>query len=176
MGLVGFGMDVPFQDAYGTQGVADMTGRPPSCGSYKGLQQMLADLGFYDGNIDGDFGPGSEKAVTDFRSSAGLPHGGMNRSTCEAIMAAWSAKTAGGAAPGGAAGGGAGMPYVQARSFAALRRPAVPGDVAAPAEPAPAANGGLLGTFKRQPMAVKIGAGVLLLAVVGGAAYYFYTT
>lgn len=36
------------------------------------LQQLLAQLGFYDGSIDGKSGPMTEKAINDYKTSAGL--------------------------------------------------------------------------------------------------------
>ena len=41
------------------------------------LQRCLKNLGFYSGNIDGDFGPGTKSAVTAFQSSRGLDVDGI---------------------------------------------------------------------------------------------------
>ena len=51
------------------------------------LQRCLKNLGFYSGNIDGDFGPGTKSAVTAFQSSRGLEVDGIaGRATCLEII------------------------------------------------------------------------------------------
>ena len=43
----------------------------------KKLQQRLADLGFYTGKVDGDYGKGTRQAVTVFQSQHGLDADGI---------------------------------------------------------------------------------------------------
>lgn len=54
----------------------------------KALQQRLADLGYLTGTVDGDFGPGTEKAVMAFQQAAGLePTGIADGETQKALFA-----------------------------------------------------------------------------------------
>lgn len=43
----------------------------------RAMQQRLKDLGYLAGKVDGDFGKGTEKAVTAFQKKAGLPETGV---------------------------------------------------------------------------------------------------
>lgn len=91
--MFGLGLDVP----YVKFGTAHGTGTPTTalyCGDPFALQQMLTDLGFYSGMIDGNVGSESLAAVSKFADATGalytkgtLPQG----ATCTALMAAWSA-------------------------------------------------------------------------------------
>jgi putative chitinase len=76
----------------------------------KALQQKLKDLGFDPNGTDGNFGPGTEKAVRAFQQAKGLGVDGKVGPGTQAALdaAAGSAPTAGGAAPtgGGEAVGG----------------------------------------------------------------------
>lgn len=54
----------------------------------KVLQQRLSDLGYLTGVVDGDFGPGTEKAVSVFQEAAGLETTGVaDNDTLEALFA-----------------------------------------------------------------------------------------
>jgi len=41
------------------------------------VQQALAELGYYDGPIDGVIGPGTRDAIASFQSDSGLPVSGL---------------------------------------------------------------------------------------------------
>jgi len=49
----------------------------PQRGITSGLQGRLRDLRFYDGDIDGNFGPLTREAVTEFQECVGLDPTGM---------------------------------------------------------------------------------------------------
>ena len=44
----------------------------------KSLRQMLKALGYYNGPLDGDFGPGTEVGVQTFQEARGLGAGGKD--------------------------------------------------------------------------------------------------
>jgi peptidoglycan hydrolase-like protein with peptidoglycan-binding domain len=101
IGLSGLGLDVPYQTAAGPK-VADVQPYPPHCGSVSGLQQMLKDIGFDPGPVDGMFGTKTTQALVGYAQSRGLTAAaGMTQQICEALMAEWQ-----GAAPGSAVAAG----------------------------------------------------------------------
>jgi peptidoglycan hydrolase-like protein with peptidoglycan-binding domain len=71
----------------------DWTGYAPYCGrSPRVLQQMLYDLGYYAGPIDGDFGTNSQRAMATFKREEGLGTGAVRDSDCERIAKRWNDK------------------------------------------------------------------------------------
>lgn len=82
----------------------------------KALQQQLKDLGFDPNGVDGNFGPGTTKAVIAFQQSKGLQADGKVGPGTQAAVdaaggsapAAGSAASGGGEAVGGSAGASAG--------------------------------------------------------------------
>lgn len=67
---------------------------PPYCGDPTVLQQMLYDLGYYPGPMDGDFGTNSLRAMATFKREEGLGSGVVVRHDCERIMDRWNRKMA----------------------------------------------------------------------------------
>lgn len=94
--MFGFGIDVPYvknmTQVIG-QPVADNSGK---CGDSYAVQQMLAELGYYAGQVDGQLGPQSLKAIRVFAESVGLSTGGTfpKADVCQAIISAYTAKMA----------------------------------------------------------------------------------
>ncbi len=58
------------------------------------MQQRLKDLGYLKGKADGDFGNGTEKAVTAFQKKAGLPQNGIADDATQKALFADDAPTA----------------------------------------------------------------------------------
>ena len=61
---------------------AEPTPEPPLSSGSRGekveeLQKRLQALGYYDGEIDGQFGPGTKAAVVDFQKNNGLDTDGL---------------------------------------------------------------------------------------------------
>jgi len=55
--------------------------------SVEALQQMLGDLGYYDGLVDGDYGSGTEDAVSAFQTNSGLEAtGSMTHETVTTLV------------------------------------------------------------------------------------------
>ena len=66
--------------------------RPGDCNSdVKKLQQALKILGYYDGKIDGDYGSGTKKAVTNYQKAHGLTaDGSAGEKTITSIFGSYS--------------------------------------------------------------------------------------
>lgn len=63
------------------------------CGSKFGFQQMLKDLGFYKGTIDGQVGQGTINAAAAFGKQYGVPiSGGLSNTFCGKLIQVWSSK------------------------------------------------------------------------------------
>jgi len=63
------------------------------CGNKYGMQQMLQDLGYYTGPIDGIVATGTINAMKAFGTDAGVPIvGSLPDAWCQALMDAWQAK------------------------------------------------------------------------------------
>ena len=58
------------------------------------LQQRLQELGYYDGEIDGQFGPGTKAAVVDFQKNNGLDTDGLAGSETLTLLYSQDAKPA----------------------------------------------------------------------------------
>jgi len=59
------------------------------------LQTALAELCYYDGEIDGDYGPATTEAVRQFQIDSGLtPDGSYGPATADALVAAWPSRPA----------------------------------------------------------------------------------
>lgn len=92
--MFGFGIDVPY-----TKGTQQVLGHPVAnnsgiCGDSFALQQMLMDLGFYSGGIDGQIGNNTLKSVRLFADAFAVPYAGSfpQAPVCQALMDAWTAK------------------------------------------------------------------------------------
>jgi peptidoglycan hydrolase-like protein with peptidoglycan-binding domain len=73
----------------------------------RALQRNLRTLGYYTGNIDGDYGPSTLAAVTAFQAANGLTADGIaGNSTQGAILVAINGGSTGGAGSGSGAGSG----------------------------------------------------------------------
>jgi hypothetical protein len=95
-GYGAFGLAVPVPLPGQPNNVADMKPVGHSyCGSKFGFQQMLADLGFYSGAIDGKIGPGTLGAAEDFATTHGAPWGGpLSNEFCVKLIEVWTASQA----------------------------------------------------------------------------------
>lgn len=66
------------------------------CGSQYGFQQMLQDLGFYKGAIDGKAGTATITAAKNFAAQYGAPWGGsLSNQFCQRLMDVWQAQMQG---------------------------------------------------------------------------------
>lgn len=96
MSFYGFGLDVPYIKKGTTiakigKAVADNSGR---CGDAYALQEMLKDLGYYKGDIDGQLGSQSIAAWQSFCKDYGVSTSGATfpqKTQCQAIMDSWEA-------------------------------------------------------------------------------------
>ena len=61
----------------GDQTTRKALGEEPSTKIIKELQTELKDLGFYDGPIDGIYGPATVEAVKKLQAECGLPQDGI---------------------------------------------------------------------------------------------------
>lgn len=99
----GFGLDVPYTKPNGDIGAAALTANASgTCGSLYGVQQILTDLGFYSGKIDGQMGSGTFTALRTWSESTGGPYTKgtyPNAATCQALMSQWAAKSTPAPAP-----------------------------------------------------------------------------
>jgi hypothetical protein len=109
-GYGAFGLDVPYVDPSGAAQIANADATQPMCsagGDMHAMQQMLKDLGFYAGPIDGAASAASLTATTAAVSAfvASVPalaalQAAQTASTagdttaCTALIAAWQAKIA----------------------------------------------------------------------------------
>lgn len=67
------------------------------CGSKYGFQQMLLDLGYYSGAIDGAIGPKSNAAAREFAQENGVLWQGVpSNEFCQKLMDVWEARMGGG--------------------------------------------------------------------------------
>lgn len=60
----------------------------------KEIQQWLTDYGYYSGDIDGDFGASTDKAVRDFQTESGLIVDGVVGNDTKKAMETWDQKLA----------------------------------------------------------------------------------
>ncbi|AUB59778.1 peptidoglycan-binding protein [Methanobacterium subterraneum] len=60
----------------------------------KKIQQWLTDYGYYSGDIDGEFGASTDKAVRDFQTEAGLLVDGVVGKDTEKAMETWDKQVA----------------------------------------------------------------------------------
>lgn len=173
-GYDGFGLDVPW--AYGVANVDPSKGY---CGSIAGLQQMLQELGYYTGTVDGEWGSGTQNAVIKF-AQANLPPGaltsGINPTFCQAVIDKWQAlhappPSAGTPAPSAAPTAGKFM-----LSSAALSKLTVPLKIgpggavtttAAAPTPEAVREEGVMGWWGSQSTGTKVAIGIGAAAVVG---------
>jgi hypothetical protein len=71
----------------------EWTGYAPYCGrSATMLQQMLYDLGYYAGPMDGDFGTNSQRAMATFKREMGLGSGVVRDTDCKRLAELWTSK------------------------------------------------------------------------------------
>ena len=139
------------------------------CGSKYGFQQMLQDLGYYKGQIDGKVGTGTLSAAQRFAADHGAPWGGsLSNDFCAKLIQAWQAQMAPSPSP-------------QIPRDDAAPKPSNGGPNGEPpkngAPPAPVTNGnGAAGWWGRQSTGVKaavvVGSaavlGLIVYALVGG--------
>jgi peptidoglycan hydrolase-like protein with peptidoglycan-binding domain len=96
LGFDGLGADVPVVDPVtGATLVEHPTAEEVGCGSALGLQQMLKDLGYYQGPIDGLFTIDTFASLQHFTVDVGVPYRPGTYPTgvvCSAVMAAWDNK------------------------------------------------------------------------------------
>ena len=88
----GFGMDVPYTDSYKRTGTASVLPKAPDCGSGKGVQQILNDLGYAAGTVDGTFGTNTFSALARFAADNGAAYQPSTYPTanlCSLLMQAW---------------------------------------------------------------------------------------
>jgi hypothetical protein len=94
--LIGFGLDVPT-----SSGVVQTDPSRPAqfCGSSTGMQQMLSDLGYYSGPINGDPNQATAAAIYYFAKDHGMSvASGLTKTFCLALEQEWQ-KVAGGTSP-----------------------------------------------------------------------------
>ena len=72
---------------------------PPYCGSISAMQQMLSDLGYYAGVVDGIYGVGTEGAMAEFKRVEGLESVFVTGEDCQRLIERWNARAGGGVAP-----------------------------------------------------------------------------
>ena len=91
-----------------SSGNSDGTCEPGDSGSVvKKVQQRLKKLGYYTGSTDGDYGPGTKKAVENFQKRNGLSSNGkVNSKTLAKLNSADAVKAKASDAAGGGGGGG----------------------------------------------------------------------
>ena len=78
---------------------AESTPEPPLSSGSRGekveeLQKRLQALGYYDGEIDGQFGPGTKAAVVDFQKNNGLDTDGLAGTETLSLLYSQEAKPA----------------------------------------------------------------------------------
>ena len=78
---------------------AEPTPEPPLSSGSRGekveeLQKRLQALGYYDGEIDGQFGPGTKAAVVDFQKNNGLDTDGLAGTETLSLLYSQEAKPA----------------------------------------------------------------------------------
>lgn len=174
----GFGLDVPW--AYGVANVDPTKGY---CGSIAGLQQMLAELGFYKGTVDGKWGSGTQTAVVKF-AQANLPPGaltaGINPTFCQAVIDKWQAlhgPPPGTSPPAPSGGTSTGKKMISPTVMSQIIGPFQMGPGGATtttgAEPAVEAprEEGVMGWWSSQSTGTKVAIGIGAAAVVGLAIY-----
>ena len=96
-GYPGFGLDVPWADVNGHAGTANIVAdKSGTCGgtasSAKGVQQILMDLGYPAGGVDGTFGKNTFAAMKAFANEHGVSYtqGSMPKADiCAALATAW---------------------------------------------------------------------------------------
>lgn len=141
-----------------------------NCGSSFALQQMLADLGYPVGTVDGQIGPNTMKALRAFADAAGAPYQSNTfpkGEICQALMDAWSAARA--PAPPGPDEAPRTLPTVtkvSRRSLIDMIRLDSPSPTAPPA----GGGGGITGWWGAQPTTTKaavVGGGVALILGLG---------
>ena len=76
---------------------AEPTPEPPLSSGSRGekveeLQKRLQALGYYDGEIDGQFGPGTKAAVVDFQKNNGLDTDGLAGTETQNLLYSQEAK------------------------------------------------------------------------------------
>lgn len=98
-GYGAFGLDVPYVDPQGKPQVATFDpSQPTGCsptGNLHASQQMLKDLGYFSGPVDGVPSPALANAITAFAVASKLSlSASSDVDVCTALMTAWQAKVA----------------------------------------------------------------------------------
>jgi hypothetical protein len=145
------------------------------CGSKFGFQQMLQDLGYYKGPIDGKIGTGSLAAAKNFAADHNVVlSGGLSNAFCQKLIDVWAAKMGGGPAPPGAQPVPTPVPVAPAAAVAPTSAPASATlDRSSP--PVEKHEDTVLGTagswWESQSTGVKAAVGIGGVAVVGLTLY-----
>lgn len=148
------------------------------CGDVRGLQQMLADLGWYKGMIDGNFGRGSRQSAEAAAREYGVPFikgGTINNAFCQAVMDAWVAQNAPSPSP------------APPKPPPGSPSPTEPAPLPSPSEPASSpggevaptsqggGGGGITGWWNQQDKNTKIAIGLGAVGIVGLGVYLLAT-
>lgn len=146
------------------------------CGDLRGLQQMLAELGWYQGAVDNQFGPGTRKAAEAAAREYGVPFtkgGTINNDFCQAVMDAWTAQNAPKPSP---------APAPKRSSSSSPANPAPspspkPAPSGKPATPSPRQGGGegITGWWNSQEKGTQIAIGLGAVGIVGLGVYLLAT-
>lgn len=166
----------PFQQA-GFGLVPGASSRAPWCSdstSYIPLQQMLSDLGFYTGPLNGEIpaqGNATHSAIVAWGKAYGVDlSGGITNDVCAAMIDAHNRR-------GEEPSGGAAQPAFPTStlksqmSYRAIRQPVTTKSGAGPSGAAVPAGGGAAGWWASQSTAVKAAVIVGAFAAVGVGAY-----
>lgn len=166
VGYSGLGLDVTTP-----KGPVTMTSAPPYCGSPAGLQQMLHDLGYYAGAVDGAFGKNSLAAARAFALDNSLPTSGVTPAFCDTLAAAWTAKKGGAGAAGGGSSGGLRQKFSMYSASAMKLTPAKTSQSTVYTEPIATEPPG---TWESWGVGTKVAVVGGALALLGGG-YWYYT-
>lgn len=99
--LIGFGLDVPYTSGTTKKIASAVADNSGTCSAPVAVEQMLADLGYFKGKVDGIFGSDTLAAVKAFEKDSGLPatNGYPKKATCQRLMDAWMVAQSGGGQP-----------------------------------------------------------------------------
>ena len=164
--------DVPYKAADGKSGTGHATAAA-NCGSSFATQQMLNDLGYPVGAVDGQIGNATFKALKNFTAASGVsytPGSFPSGAVCDALSAAWNAKNAPPPPPPAAS---PAAPTKLSLLIAQMQKKGVKlPSTLTPPPLAEASKGDVLGWWGDQSMAARVAMGAGALALLGGIAYF----